>query len=149
MKLRLIFLFSIIFDIIIFDQVSKFLATRYLAEPQDIINGFLSLEYHQNYGIAFSIMLPQIAVILATALLLTVGVYVAYRHLDFANWAAVIFSGLAIGGALGNLIDRLRFSYVIDFISIWIWPVFNIADMAIVIGLLGILQFYDKIKKAV
>ena len=56
----------------------------------------------------------------------------------------VIF-GLVAGGALGNLFDRVMHGYVIDYIAIWKWPVFNLADAAIFVGAVLLVIFYDKI----
>jgi signal peptidase II len=64
---------------------------------------------------------------------------VSYPKVSFSNWPARLGLGLALGGAVGNLIDRLRFGGVVDFLEVGPWPVFNLADTAIVVGVALIL----------
>jgi signal peptidase II len=54
------------------------------------------------------------------------------------NWMLTLCLGLQLGGAIGNLIDRVRYGYVVDFVDLSVWPVFNVADSAIVCGVIGL-----------
>ena len=64
-----------------------------------------------------------------------------YKSIDNPPWVLRIAFGLQLGGAIGNLIDRFRLGHVTDFIDIGSWPIFNVADSAIVVGI-GLLIFY-------
>lgn len=67
--------------------------------------------------------------------LIVIGVIViAYRQLPNRQPYLKLALALQLGGALGNLVDRVRFGYVVDFLDFHIWPVFNLADVAIVVG---------------
>jgi signal peptidase II len=92
------------------------------------------IEYAQNRGVAFGALAdrPVLAPLLALAMLLALVVY-AVRAASRGPWL-VAGIGLVGGGAVGNLIDRLRFGYVIDFVAIGPWPNFNVADAAICVG---------------
>jgi len=59
---------------------------------------------------------------------------VFYRRFPLTHWLLPVSLGMQIGGAIGNLVDRLRFGHVIDFIDFKFWPVFNVADSCIVVG---------------
>ena len=83
----------------------------------------------KNMGIVF-IIVSVIAILFFSWFL-----YSRRQEKDFSTFSILAFS-LIIGGAFGNLIDRLQFGFVIDFIDFRIWPVFNIADSAITIGAL-------------
>ncbi len=87
----------------------------------------------KNHGIVF-VIIPAIAIVL-----LVFNIYYYRNHKDLSRVYIVAIS-LILGGAIGNLIDRIFFGYVIDFIDLRIWPVFNVADSAITIGavLIGI-----------
>lgn len=134
--------------IIILDQLSKYLTRTYLQLGQsvDIWGSFLRFTHLQNTGAAFSLSLPNqgynriffIGVsILATALIIYLLLKATYK---LQVWAF----GLVLGGALGNLIDRIIFGGVTDFADFDIpdmfgmqrFPVFNVADSAIFIGML-------------
>jgi signal peptidase II len=99
-----------------------------------VIPDVLSLTLLHNTGVAFSLLhgLPPVVTI---ALALTVlGVAVYNRH-AWPRTAAVRWGlGLVLGGAAANVVERLRFGYVIDYLDIHVWPVFNLADCAIVVG---------------
>ena len=120
------------------DRLTKLWAERTLADaPIEVIRGVLTLRYTTNSGGAFS--LGESAPWLFAAATITVSVAIvvtAFRHRDPFVAAAL---GLVLGGALGNLTDRaLRgpglSGRVIDFVDLHIWPVFNVADAAIVCG---------------
>jgi signal peptidase II len=124
--------------IIIADQLSKHFITSMLQAGESIplIEGFLHLTFVRNPGAAFG-MLPYqtiFFVIITVAVVLFIVYY--YRLLSTDHRLLRFSLALLLGGAIGNLIDRLRTGYVVDFIDFKIWPpVFNIADSAIVIGI--------------
>ena len=120
------------------DRLTKVWAESRLAEaPIELIDGVLTLRFTTNSGGAFSIggSTPWIFV---TASVVVIGIIVvtSFRHTSLWSAAAV---GLILGGALGNLTDRaIRGEAfrgrVVDFIDVHVWPIFNLADTAIVIG---------------
>lgn len=98
-----------------------------------------SLTYTTNTGAAFGLFPDQGFLFVVIALVVITAIIVYYRHLPPGYGLARMALGLQLGGALGNLIDRLRQGYVVDFIDLnfWPmhnWPVFNLADSAIVVG---------------
>jgi len=99
-----------------------------------LIPRVLSLAVVHNQGIAFG-LLARLAPIVSVALALTVLAVLFYNR---GAWPAVPAGqwgvGLMFGGALGNIVDRFRFGYVIDYLDVHVWPVFNLADAAIVAG---------------
>lgn len=124
--------------VLIADQVSKALVRAYLAPlgaPVRVIGDVVRLNFTQNEGAAFG-MLPGnrlLFIPVHVIVLLVVAVY-AWRRRPRAPWL-VIALGLVAGGALGNLVDRVVFGWVTDFIQIpFNFPVFNIADSAVVVG---------------
>lgn len=129
------------------DQISKWLIIKYVATPYVLIEGILELQYTQNTGIAFGIPIPYYILIALTILLIFFIIYFAKKELNLNAIISRIGTAFIIGGALGNLIDRLSNGYVIDFISVWKWPNFNLADSLITIGILLLIIFYGKIKK--
>ena len=99
-----------------------------------VIPSILHLTHVQNTGAAFGLFqgYPQTFAVLAVVV--AVWVVVELTRKRPRPWPADTGLLLILGGSLGNLIDRLRFGYVIDFIDVRVWPVFNIADSAITIG---------------
>lgn len=87
-----------------------------------------------NTGAAFGIFPEQGGVFILIAVVVVVAIMLYYRHLPEGDWLIRISLGLQMGGAVGNLIDRLRFGHVVDFIDVGFWPIFNIADASITIG---------------
>jgi signal peptidase II len=134
------------------DQVTKWLVDTNLEYGQrvDVIGDFVQLWYLRNTGASFSI-LPGALWLFIPITFVAIGM-VAYFHLQFRDrgpWIHVIL-GAILAGALGNLTDRVRFGYVIDFVSVGIgdlrFPAFNVADPSLVIGialLVGYLTFFD------
>jgi len=94
----------------------------------------MHLTYVRNFGAAFGLFREQrLLFLLALIVMLVAFVWLREELLRLGN-VAILASSLLIGGALGNALDRLRLGYVIDFLDFRIWPVFNIADSAIVVG---------------
>ncbi len=87
-----------------------------------------------NSGAAFGIFPNQgnFFVLIAVAVALAIVLY--YRYLPAGGWLVRLSLGLQLGGAVGNLLDRLRYGHVVDFIDIGFWPIFNVADVSIVGG---------------
>lgn len=140
-----ILIITIIFTLL--DQLTKYLAGIYLLQSFVFVDNFASLRLEKNFGIAFSIPVPSWLVVIFTFLFLVFGAWWASKEFNLKHRAAKFSLGLIAAGAVGNLIDRLLYGYVIDFIAIWRWPVFNLADSWIFLGILGILLFYGKINK--
>ena len=120
------------------DRVTKVWAERTLpGNPIDLIQGVLTLRFTTNSGGAFSLFqnVPWFFVAVSAAISLLI-VITAFRHSDLVAASAL---GLVLGGAVGNLTDRFvrgsgSLGDVVDFIDLHVWPVFNLADTAIVIG---------------
>ena len=149
--------------VVIVDQLTKlWIMTNFaLHEQQSIIPGFFNLVYVTNTGAAFGFLagsktwLRQVFFIAVSIVALFVIIY-AYGHLKKQARIFVYALGLIAGGAVGNLIDRLRFGSVVDFLDFYLgsyhWPAFNAADSAITIGvalfLLGTLMQHRKESKS-
>ena len=110
-----------------------------------IIGDFFKLIYAENTGIAFSLPIPIWLSSVFSIGLLGAGSYLAGRYLNWHKWITPVVFGLIAGGALGNLFDRVFYGFVVDYISVWWWPVFNFADATIFVGAVMIIVFYDKI----
>lgn len=122
--------------VVLVDQVSKAIAASALGpgERIDIGLGF-ELADVRNRGIAFGLLSDgQTLVIVVTAL--SLALILGYFALNPARPGLWIGVGLLLGGAVGNLADRVRANEVTDFIDPPMWPAFNVADIAIVIGIL-------------
>ncbi len=118
-------------------------ATIPLYRTIPVIDGFLSLVHVRNTGAAFGLLAGAPAALrLPFFLLVSLGavavVVVFVRRLDDRQWGLATALALVLGGAIGNLIDRIRYGEVVDFLLVywreWHWPAFNVADSAISIG---------------
>ncbi|MEO7295313.1 MAG: signal peptidase II [Candidatus Limnocylindria bacterium] len=139
------------------DQVTKALVVANVAfgDRHDVIGDFAQLWHVRNDGAAFSI-LPGATWLFVPVTLVAIGM-VIYFHRTFRErtaWIHLIL-GAILAGSLGNLTDRLRLGYVIDFVSLGIgdtrFPTFNVADSAVVLGigaLVAYLTFVDQPRSA-
>ncbi len=142
--------------VFVIDLLTKIWAVLYIEDspPIEIIPGFLRLVYGENTGIAFGLFqnyggILHILSPIAFVILLVI-IYKQLSETPLDMWSLFMF-GLLIGGAMGNILNRLYSGYVIDFIDVYIgqyqWPTFNIADTALTIGeviLIGKLLFWRK-----
>jgi signal peptidase II len=130
--------------VIALDQVTKAVALERLPPgvPVDLAP-WLALTLVMNPGLAFGVLagVPpgwRWVVALLSVLALIVLARVALRVLPAQGWPGILAVGLIFGGAVGNLIDRLRWGAVVDFIDVhwhgYHWPAFNVADSAITMG---------------
>jgi signal peptidase II len=144
--------------ILVADQISKQLAESAIQLYERVaLLPYLNLTLTYNRGAAFSFLSEQSGwqrwFFSVLAVVVTLVLVVWLKNLDRANrWTAISLS-LIIGGAVGNLIDRLLFGHVIDFIDVyygqWHWPAFNVADSAISIGVVLMLLEAFRGEKAV
>ena len=120
--------------VLILDQLSKYLIENNLYKSSiDIIENVFSLTYVENYGAAWGIFSDNNWIILVlTPILVTLIILYLYKFSK--NKLEYISGGLIIGGAIGNYLDRIVRGYVVDFFDVKIWPVFNVADIGIVVG---------------
>jgi len=120
------------------DQLSKYLIMQKLSLSGEFyaVGNIFRIHFYPNSGVAFGIPLkgPLLVIFLVAVFLILLGLY--WRYLRSDSLVSVIALALVLGGALGNIIDRLRLGYVIDFVGLWILPVFNLADVFIIIGVL-------------
>ncbi len=136
--------------VVLFDQLSKQWIEAHFVLYQSLeILPFFRLTLVYNQGAAFSFLSDQggwqRGFFILLALLITLFLLVWLLRMSQRERLAAIALALVIGGAVGNLIDRILFGHVIDFLHLhyhtWHWPVFNLADSAITVGV--ILLLYD------
>lgn len=100
-----------------------------------LVGDWLSLVYSRNTGVAFGLFQNMSQLFTVTSIMITVAAIYAYvYHLPNHSPSIQVAMGLVVGGALGNIVDRLRLGYVVDFISVGWWPIFNLADSGITVG---------------
>jgi len=135
--------FALSAAIVVADQVAKWVVLGYFAgrEPREAVTGFFNLVLVCNKGAAFSFLADapgwQTPLLVAFALAAAAIVSVLIVR-NPARGLLCLGLALILGGAVGNLIDRLRFGHVVDFLDFhalgWHWPAFNVADSAISVG---------------
>ena len=129
----------------VLDQASKWLVMRTIPmhRPVEVIPGFFDLVNLRNRGAAFGFLNRsdiewQFWLFLVATLVAVAAIVVLVRGMRDEDTVLAAGLGLVLGGALGNLLDRLRFRAVVDFLDVywrdWHWPAFNIADSAICLG---------------
>jgi signal peptidase II len=150
---RFVLLALVVCVIVSLDQITKayIAGTMSLHESIPIIPGFFNLTYIRNPGAAFGIMGTTssgfrlvfffLTSLFAMGLLMTI-----FLRLDPADWWGQLTIASIFGGAIGNFIDRLQYGEVIDFLDFHVkgyhWPAFNVADMAISIGVCSLLVLF-------
>ena len=115
--------------VLVLDRISKFLVVAYVPLGQQ---GFIT--HILNTGTAFGLFKSAHYIIIAISVL--VIIFLALKHSDYST---PLLLGLVMGGAAGNLVDRLWYGAVIDFIDVGFWPVVNIADSAITCAVVGLI----------
>jgi len=137
-----IYIFSFIFLII--DFISKIIIQNYMTLNSSIpiIKNFFSITYVRNIGAAFSILSGKQLFLIILGIIILIGI-IYYVNKDKLNNLKVIYYSLLIGGIIGNLIDRIIYNSVIDFLDFKIfgydYPIFNLADTFICIGVILII----------
>lgn len=129
--------------VVVLDQITKSLALDNLRDGSvDVIEGAVTLDLSFNSGGVFGLMRGFPGLFLFATIAVALAILVWVRQLEDTRWLVPL--GMILGGGLGNLSDRLFRDFdgkVVDFIDLHVWPVFNLADSAIVIGVLLVLLF--------
>lgn len=141
----MMFMFYIlIILVILLDQGTKIVIQQTMALNSSIplIDGIFSITYIQNTGAAFSVLQGKTLFLILVQLLviLSIVVYMVIKA-QSAHWMLKTSLALIVGGGVGNLIDRIHNGYVVDFLHIQFWPIFNVADISVCCGC-GLLVIY-------
>ena len=136
---RWLLLFCVAALAILADQASKAYVVRHLGlheswAPLSALEQVFRFTHVHNTGAAFGLFPQGGVVFLIIAAIVSAVILYYYRQVSSEGWLIRLALGLQLGGALGNVIDRLRLGYVVDFVDAWRWPVFNVADSCVVIG---------------
>ncbi|MGD8816552.1 MAG: signal peptidase II [Acidobacteriota bacterium] len=137
---------SVALAVLVVDQITKLMVRTYIPQGANrpIIDGLISLTHVRNTGAAFGLFAnapagPVRALLVVVSVLAVVLIW-AYARDGWHDRSVVLAFGLILGGAIGNLLDRLYLHEVVDFIDVYWgayhWPSFNVADMAITTGAL-------------
>ena len=152
MTIRYLYLSLISLSVLFLDQAIKlYVHTKfYLGESIPVINGFFNLTYVRNKGAAFGFLkdaqydLRRFLLLTIPPVVLIIIVFITKDIKENKNLNG-FFLALICGGTVGNYTDRIRYDYVVDFLDFYYgrhhFPAFNLADSAIVVGLLGIFIF--------
>ena len=124
------------------DQLTKYLVRAHMSLGESIpAEGPVRLTHTTNSGGAFGLFANQAFLLTLTSVVLILFILVSPRFLHLESLWPRLGLGLVWGGAVGNLIDRLRCGEVTDFIDLGDWPVFNLADSAITVGIIVLIAF--------
>lgn len=146
----MLFLVSIVSSLILLDQLTKLLVVWLmpLHSAKEVIPGFFNIVHTRNTGAAFSFLADANAAwrqpLFIVLTIFIIGILLwSYRKIhQNDHWTRTAYA-LIVGGAVGNLADRVRLGYVVDFLDVYVgtyhWPAFNVADSAITVGALMLL----------
>ncbi len=141
--------------LILLDQITKLLVYGYIKPYNSIIiNDFFSLTHVHNYGAAFSFLADQSGwqryFLSGVSLLASIAIIIWMYRIEAGQVLKLSALSILLAGAVGNLIDRFFLGFVIDFIDLhyqaFYWPVFNVADILITVGVA--LLLFDDLKKS-
>ncbi|HMN26714.1 MAG TPA: signal peptidase II [Caldilineaceae bacterium] len=145
--------------VIVLDQTTKEWVRVNIPEytsisPIPALGDYFLFEHVRNYGAAFGILQNQGNVFVVIAIVVAVAILLYARNLDPQQRLLRVLLGMQLGGALGNLVDRLNQGYVTDFVkmgipNLYYWPNYNIADSSIVVGViaLGVYLVWEDIRR--
>jgi len=143
---RLRLLLIVAASVVTLDQLSKLWIDA--KRPQiELLPGFLDLHYVENAGAIFGLIQGHSELSIALGIAASVIILVFVYYFPPSTTVGMVSFGLILGGAVGNLIDRIRLGYVIDFVSIHVqelfhWPTFNIADAALTVGIITLIYYF-------
>jgi signal peptidase II len=130
--------------VVALDQASKAIVRTFLERGESWPSGDwpVHIRYVTNSGAAFGTLQNQTAFLIVMTLIGLAAIYLYYRYPPFDHPLAPAAIGMMLGGAIGNLVDRVRLGRVTDFIDFPMWPQFNVADSSITVGIAIILIGY-------
>jgi signal peptidase II len=153
---RTLILFVLSLVVIALDQWTKTWVRANLAEgaswnPITWLSPFVTLTHIHNTGVAFGMFPNRGNLFVFVTVIVVTAIVFYYRRLATSSWALCLALGLQLGGAIGNLIDRVARGYVTDFVNVRVFAVFNVADSALVVGaiLLGVFALFMDNEKPV
>jgi signal peptidase II len=147
-RLRRLLFIAAALIVLALDQASKELVRMLMDRGESFPDGWpVRLHYVTNTGAAFGILKDQTGFLIVTTIIGLAAIYLYYRYPPFDHLVAPVAMGMMLGGAIGNLVDRLRLGRVTDFIDFPFWPSFNVADSSIVIGVAILLLGYAMFAK--
>jgi len=140
-------LYLVALILLFLDQFSKYLIRQRLPIGHSIpvVKSVFHITYVENTGIAFGFFPQGQYLFIIISIIIIVAIVFFERRKVLKLPRGKFFLGLILGGALGNLIDRLKFGFVVDFLDFRIWPVFNLADSGVFIG--GIILAFFLLKR--
>lgn len=124
--------------VLISDQLSKWAIQRTMELGQSIpvVDNIFHITYWRNPGAAFSLLPFRTTFFVIIGILVVTVIIVFFRRVPADRKLLQFALALQLGGAMGNLVDRVRIGSVVDFLDFRVWPVFNLADSAIVVGVI-------------
>ena len=127
------------------DQITKLFTihTLVLDQSKEIIPRILAFHYVQNTGASFSILPNATLFLTIFSIIVAILIILCYKKIPEHQR---LFFAFILAGTLGNLLDRIRFGYVVDFLDFKIWPVFNLADSFVTLGALSLVYMLMKEK---
>lgn len=137
-----------LFLFFILDRTAKYLALNKLPNKGVYLIDYFKLQLEKNIGIAFGISLPKFLIIILVIIIISFLLYYFLKNINKEKYLNSFLIGLIIIGAISNLIDRVIYSSVIDFIKISIWPTFNLSDAYISVAVVVLLILNIKISKS-
>ena len=144
MKRRYPVVFLTAIAIIILDQLSKFLVkiNFNLNESVPVMGEIFHLTYIHNFGAGFGILQNQRILLVIISIAVAAFIFYYAKKVKEEETLLQLLLGFVLGGTIGNLIDRIFLGYVTDFFDFMIWPVFNIADSFVTIGIIGLVIYF-------
>ncbi len=136
------------------DWVRQTIPLNSFTVPVPSLGEYVIFEHVNNHGAAFGILQNQGYLFIGIAVIVIVAIFIYARYLPLDQWFVRVLLGLQLGGAVGNVLDRINQGFVTDFVKLGIpglyyWPNFNIADSSIVVGVvaLGVYIMWDDLRK--
>lgn len=136
--------YIIIIVAVLLDQIVKYMirTNMDLYESIPVIDGVFHITYIQNTGAAFSMFSGHTGLLALITVIITIGILVyLFKLRKDGHWGLMLSLCLIVAGGLGNIVDRVSLKYVVDFLDLRIWPIFNLADVYVCCGC-GLLVIY-------
>jgi len=144
MKNKHITIFSAALIVIFIDQITKFLIkTNFqLNQSLPLIKNIFHLTYIRNFGAGFGILQQQKWLLILISIIVIGFIFYYFDRIKNEELLLQVLVGFVLGGTIGNLIDRITYGFVIDFLDFRIWPIFNFADSFVTIGVIGLIFYF-------